>query len=29
MILQAKMILQGLEATALRYALHGHLTNAL
>jgi hypothetical protein len=29
MILQAKMILQGLVATALHHALHGHHTNAL
>jgi hypothetical protein len=29
MILQVKMILQGLAATALYHALHDHLTNAL
>jgi hypothetical protein len=29
MILQAKMILQGLAATAPHHTLHGHLTNAL
>jgi hypothetical protein len=29
MMHQAKMIVQGLVATALHHALHGHLTNAL
>jgi hypothetical protein len=29
MILQAKMILQGLAVTALHHDLHGHLINAL
>jgi hypothetical protein len=29
MILQAKMILQGLVATALHHTLHGDLRNAL
>jgi hypothetical protein len=29
MILQAKMILQGLATTTLHHALRGHLTNAL
>jgi hypothetical protein len=29
MILQAKMIVQGLTAAALHHALHGHLINAL
>jgi hypothetical protein len=28
-ILQAKLILQGLATTALHHALHNHLTNAL
>jgi hypothetical protein len=29
MILEAKMILQGLAATTLHHAIHGHHTNAL